>query len=99
METIGDAYMCVSGVPERNGHKHAGEIATMALDIRKSVFDFKIRHKPDEKLAIRIGIHTGPCCAGRELFTSGIMYVYILYSYVRTVMSYASHLYDVMAIH
>ncbi|NWX18665.1 GUC2F cyclase, partial [Aegotheles bennettii] len=64
VETIGDAYMVASGLPKRNGNKHAAEIANMSLDILSSVGSFKMRHMPDIPLRIRIGLHTGPCVAG-----------------------------------
>ena len=64
VETIGDAYMVVSGLPKRNGNLHASEISCMAIRIRDSVLDFKIRHKPNLKLKLRIGIHSGPVVAG-----------------------------------
>ncbi|CAG2105133.1 unnamed protein product [Medioppia subpectinata] len=60
----GDAYMVVSGLPERNGVEHARQIAKMSLKIRDNVQNFVVRHKPNEKLQLRIGIHTGPTCAG-----------------------------------
>ena len=59
METIGDAYMVVSGLPIRNGDKHAGEIASMSLDLLSCVKTFKIRHKPDMQMQLRAGVHTG----------------------------------------
>lgn len=59
VETIGDAYMVVSGLPVKNGQKHAMEIANMSLSIMKAVQEFKIKHKPDEKIMIRIGINSG----------------------------------------
>ena len=59
VETIGDAYMVVSGLPVRNGNKHAGEIATMALNLLSSTKDFAIQHLPNRRLQLRIGIHTG----------------------------------------
>ena len=66
METIGDAYMVVSGLPQRNGNRHVAEIANMSLDLLHTVtVDFVVRHKPEHKLRLRIGIHTGSCAAGR----------------------------------
>ncbi|XP_075383191.1 atrial natriuretic peptide receptor 2 isoform X2 [Mycteria americana] len=64
VETIGDAYMVVSGLPVRNGKLHAREIVRMALALLEAVKTFKIRHRPNDQLRLRIGIHTGPVCAG-----------------------------------
>lgn len=59
VETIGDAYMVVSGLPERNGNDHAREIGLMALAILDAVKCFTIKHKSELQLKIRIGIHSG----------------------------------------
>uniref|UniRef100_A0A8C7FZA0 Guanylate cyclase n=1 Tax=Oncorhynchus kisutch TaxID=8019 RepID=A0A8C7FZA0_ONCKI len=64
VETIGDAYMVVSGLPVRNGKLHGREIARMALALLNAVRTFKIQHRPDQQLKLRIGIHSGPVCAG-----------------------------------
>ncbi|XP_076654351.1 guanylate cyclase 32E [Halictus rubicundus] len=64
VETIGDAYMVVSGLPIRNGIQHAGEIASMSLCLLDAIKQFTIRHRPLDKLQLRIGIHSGPVCAG-----------------------------------
>ncbi|XP_068778711.1 atrial natriuretic peptide receptor 1 isoform X1 [Struthio camelus] len=64
VETIGDAYMVVSGLPVRNGKLHAREVARMSLALLDAVRSFKIRHRPQQQLKLRIGIHTGPVCAG-----------------------------------
>ncbi|KAL8562066.1 hypothetical protein ACOMHN_031837 [Nucella lapillus] len=64
VETIGDAYMCVSGCPRRNGQRHASEIADMALDLVATVSSVTVRHRPDDSLQLRVGLHMGPCAAG-----------------------------------
>ncbi|XP_075891295.1 retinal guanylyl cyclase 2-like [Nelusetta ayraudi] len=64
VETIGDAYMVASGVPNRNGTRHAAEVANMSLDILHSIAAFKIKHMPEIKVKIRIGLHSGPVVAG-----------------------------------
>ncbi|CAG5097745.1 Similar to Npr1: Atrial natriuretic peptide receptor 1 (Rattus norvegicus) [Cotesia congregata] len=64
VETIGDAYMVVSGLPQRNGDEHAKEIGLMALAILDAVKSFKIGHRQDSQLSVRIGAHSGPVCAG-----------------------------------
>ena len=48
--------MIVSGLPEKNGNLHVREIAGVALDILQSVLTFKIPHKPDRQLQLRIGM-------------------------------------------
>ncbi|KAL5019877.1 hypothetical protein ScPMuIL_002769 [Solemya velum] len=64
VETIGDAYMVVSGLPVRNGIEHALEIARLSLAILANIGKFKIRHRPGMTLKTRIGIHSGPVCTG-----------------------------------
>ena len=60
VETIGDAYMVASGVPNRTD-LHAANICTLALDLLENVKDFNmIKDTPhDEILKLRIGIHSG----------------------------------------
>ncbi|XP_028166648.1 atrial natriuretic peptide receptor 1 [Ostrinia furnacalis] len=64
VETIGDAYMVVSGLPERNGDMHAREICLMALAVVEAVRSFVVRHRPTHRLEVRVGVHSGPVCAG-----------------------------------
>ncbi|XP_002934756.1 heat-stable enterotoxin receptor [Xenopus tropicalis] len=64
VETIGDAYMVVSGLPNRNGNNHAVDISRMALDILCFMGSFELRHLPGLPVWIRIGIHSGSCAAG-----------------------------------
>uniref|UniRef100_A0A7N4V866 Guanylate cyclase n=1 Tax=Sarcophilus harrisii TaxID=9305 RepID=A0A7N4V866_SARHA len=64
VETIGDAYMVASGLPKRNGNRHAVDIAKMALDILSFMGSFELQHLPGLPVWIRIGVHSGPCAAG-----------------------------------
>ena len=101
VETIGDAYMVVSGLPKPNAGRHVVEICSviyllkknvikdiikkyftypdvicnvyfnavveicsMALDLLNQVSRFTIRHRPEETIKLRIGIHSGPCASG-----------------------------------
>jgi len=51
--------MVASGLPVRNGLDHAGEIARLSLCLLEAVKSFRIRHRPNEQMKLRIGIHTG----------------------------------------
>uniref|UniRef100_A0A3P8RYT8 Guanylate cyclase n=1 Tax=Amphiprion percula TaxID=161767 RepID=A0A3P8RYT8_AMPPE len=64
VETIGDAYMVASGLPRRNGNRHAVDICRMALNILAFMGTFQLRHLPGIPVWIRIGVHSGPCAAG-----------------------------------
>ncbi|XP_071110449.1 uncharacterized protein [Haliotis cracherodii] len=64
VETIGDAYMVVSGLPMRNGDRHAAEVACLALDLLDTISRLSIPHLPEETLRLRIGLNSGPVVAG-----------------------------------
>lgn len=51
--------MVASGLPIRNGNRHAGEIATMALELISISGSFKIPHMPGVPLYLRLGINSG----------------------------------------
>lgn len=51
--------MVVSGLPIRNGDRHAGEIASMALHMIRTIKRFEIKHRRGEPIKLRIGIHSG----------------------------------------
>ncbi|OWA52552.1 Atrial natriuretic peptide receptor 2 [Hypsibius exemplaris] len=63
IETVNDNYLLVSGLPVRNGIQHAGEMATLALTLRKEVGTLVIPSSPDTKLKLRVGINSGSCVA------------------------------------
>ena len=64
VETINDSYMVASGLPERNGDRHASEIANLCLELLYITPGILISHDPSLRLKIRIGIHTGATTAG-----------------------------------
>lgn len=61
IKTIGDAYMVVGGLPTPR-HDHAEAIAQMALGMQAKIA--KLCAETGEKLAIRVGINSGPVVAG-----------------------------------
>ncbi|GMR46151.1 hypothetical protein PMAYCL1PPCAC_16346, partial [Pristionchus mayeri] len=64
VETIGDSYMIVSGLPVENGNHHVMHIADIALKMRAFMYNFKLDHRPGEMLSLRIGFHSGSVAAG-----------------------------------
>jgi len=64
VKTIGDCYMCVSGIP-RQEKEHATQMCAFALDMLKFVDGINIQHEVLEKpiWKLRIGIHSGPLIA------------------------------------
>ena len=64
VETINDSYMVASGLPDRNGDRHAAEIANLCIDLIFITPGILIAHDLNLRLKIRIGIHTGATTAG-----------------------------------
>lgn len=48
-----------SGLPVRNGDAHAGEIASMALQLLSSFNGVGYKHLPNSQVQLRIGMHSG----------------------------------------
>jgi len=59
VETIGDGYLVCSGIPRKNGNDHAKEISELAFAFLRTVSTFRVDHLPNERVNLRIGIHTG----------------------------------------
>jgi class 3 adenylate cyclase len=62
IKTIGDAYLCVSGLPDPKNHS-AINVVDAAMEIIEAMKTFRINAN-DSYFDIRIGIHTGPLVAG-----------------------------------
>ena len=56
VETIGDAYMVISGLPRRNGIQHAVHIAKMACDIASTVSTFKVSLHLHEQIYVFLSV-------------------------------------------
>ena len=68
IKTIGDSYMCVSGIPNKK-KSHAVDCCLAALNLLNVLDEIKQDSKEVEGLdlnnwSFRIGIHTGPCISG-----------------------------------
>lgn len=61
IKTIGDAYLAVCGMPDKNEH-HAENLATAALEIREYLK--KRNEQSDTIWKIRIGLHSGKVVGG-----------------------------------
>ncbi|MCB1177058.1 MAG: adenylate/guanylate cyclase domain-containing protein [Leptospiraceae bacterium] len=65
LKTIGDAYMCAAGLPERT-KTHAIDACLFGLEIQKIINELKIEKEKEGKpfWRLRLGIHSGPVVAG-----------------------------------
>ncbi|KAF8371116.1 hypothetical protein PRIPAC_77545 [Pristionchus pacificus] len=63
VETIGDAYMFVSGVPEENGFRHLDSICSIAMDIHSFLHEFRAPHSSTLRVRCRLGVCSGPVAA------------------------------------
>ena len=71
-----EGFTSIAGVPVKNGNRHAGEIASMALELMTGIEDFEIDHIPGSYLNMRVGLHSGPCVAA---ITGTKMHRYLLF--------------------
>lgn len=63
IKTLGDAYMCAGGVPVENT-THAFDIIAAAKEIMAFIEEQNIDRPDEERIQVRIGIHSGPVVAG-----------------------------------
>lgn len=65
IKTVGDAYMCAGGIPNKN-RTNPIEVILAAMEIQQYMKSMKINSKAGKKAiwGLRIGIHTGPVIAG-----------------------------------
>ena len=61
IRTIGDNFMCVTGVPRRRAD-HAQAMARLALDMRAYLDE--LRAAGEDRIDLRFGMNSGPCVGG-----------------------------------
>lgn len=65
IKTVGDAYICVAGMPELT-YTHATDAVAAGIEIRNFMLQYKKEKEARGEIPfeLRIGIHTGPVVAG-----------------------------------
>lgn len=65
IKTIGDAYMCVGGLPKASA-THARDVVSAALEMQKymAVLAGEKQKHAEAFFEMRVGVHTGPVVAG-----------------------------------
>jgi class 3 adenylate cyclase len=63
IKTIGDAYMAAGGL-KGNTQEAANNMVNAAIEMQQCMYEENKNSVEDEKLEMRIGIHTGPVIAG-----------------------------------
>ncbi len=61
IKTIGDAYMCAGGMPNRD-RVNPVEVVLAGLEMQRALIELNKTH--ELQMQIRIGVHTGPVVAG-----------------------------------
>ncbi|CAD6194485.1 unnamed protein product [Caenorhabditis auriculariae] len=64
VENVGDAYLIGSGIPHIGELKHLREVGRVALKLRKFMETFVVRHRPEMKLQLKLGISSGVVATG-----------------------------------
>ncbi|KAK2155213.1 hypothetical protein LSH36_246g04040 [Paralvinella palmiformis] len=64
VEVLADTYMIASGLPNKNGRRHAEEIASMALSINNRIKNTEPSIIHHSRLSLKMGIHSGRVVAG-----------------------------------
>ena len=78
METIGDSYMVVSGLPVVFDC-HAAEMAKLALELLDTLRDQTFHKSPVSSFQLRVGLHTGRIQAPSQ-WTTHIYIIIVLCS-------------------